>query len=180
MTKLELLRQVRQSIASTPMTLIETETGFELKYDLANAEFFTVLRLNKVSTIYELKVTLDDDKKTAVLLDQITDVQWSAGVDPDTWQPSFNLRAKQFSGTAWTYSAAAELGLDAKTLKPGIVYAYAFNQGKLKKTVTNIIKDSGYKVVMDGITKGAIVMAGIGVVVAVAATIVAIYSTKAG
>jgi hypothetical protein len=137
-------------------TAINPEKGeVYVDFDLANTDFWVVLTKRGVKKLYRIIVSVDESKKAASVQSEMHELEWSAGV------PKLGASyAKSFQkGTQYQYSAAKEWKFTGNGLEEA--YSYSVNTTPILARVKKAVKDSGYKVSMDAVSKGAVIFAGV-------------------
>lgn len=90
----ELLEAVRARTEGTPYTLVETEDGFDVGVDLADATYWTLLQQRHLTSTFTHRVRLDEAARTLAITDDSFELTWHRGLDVSGGVPVPRLGAR--------------------------------------------------------------------------------------
>jgi hypothetical protein len=168
------LRQaVAARAADTPYEMVETEDGFDLRIELANARWYGLLGTAGRKRVVQHRVTLDEARKKFVMTDDLFDVRWEAGAAPGAGMPRLvaSGEARRTTGRVIReVSFEKTFGVDAGTKKPEMVVDYVFDAAEGQKLVREPAKALGWSERWNTPAKVGVffaVLAGVGGVVVI-------------
>ena len=124
-------------------------------FDLANTDFWVVLTKRSVKKLYRIIVKADQVSHSATVQSEMHELEWSAGVP----KLGGSLKTSFQKGTQYQYSAAKEWKFTGNGLEEA--YSYSINTTPILARVKKAVKESGYNVKMDAVSKGAVIFAGV-------------------
>jgi hypothetical protein len=132
-TTAEYISAVRAATADTPYIVKETPKGFDLTIDVADARWLTLLKAHGLKKVFTHEVTLDEAKQQLTIVDVSNSLRWGAGGS------SPRLQAE----------------------KIGKVVDYSFDAGEGRGYIRDVAKAQGWSEKMGGEQKGAMIFAGV-------------------
>jgi hypothetical protein len=155
----DLLQKLRAAVAGGPYVVEETPQGFDLKVDVVDAQWYTLIRRNGLTKVFTYSVTLHEADKKYSVTDISNEVRWSAGADMDG-PPTLVAEAQQQRGRVYEKSFAIETGVDARTHELGTPVNYSFSSGEGRDLIRRVAKESGWSERMGSEQKIGLVVAG--------------------
>lgn len=158
-----LFEQVRRNAEGTPYTVTETEKGFDVALDLADATWYEVFGKAGLRVSFTHHVAVHDDRYT--ITDDSRQVHWRAGV------PTASAGASRFVGRQISFSSRKTWALLGTPEKPGVptkVVDYTFSTETGRALITGAATSLGLRQEMPLSEKVGI---GFGIVGAVGAVV---------
>lgn len=90
----ELVEAVRARLVGTPYRMVETERGFDVAVDLADATYYTLMYRKHLETTWTYRVHLDEATRTLSITDDSYRMEWKAGADVSGGVPRPTLGAR--------------------------------------------------------------------------------------
>lgn len=157
----ELTTLVRAATEGTPYTVVDQPYGFDLTIDVADASWLTATKGHRLERVFTHEVHVDPAKQRYGITDVDNRVSYSGGLASLTAERSFTR------GRVMDYSRRIELGVDAKTGRPGKVVDYTFRAGEGRAIVRRAATAAGWRERMNGEQLGALWVGGVTVVLLV-------------
>lgn len=155
----ELIAAVREAVEGTPYVVEERPYGFDLTIDIADAQWYTLLRKNGLQRVFTHEVRLQEGSKRLSTTDVSQTVRWDAGGGV-SGPPSLHFEKSFQRGRVYQYSAQKELGVDAGTGQLGTPVDYTFRSGEGRSLIREAAKRAGWSEKMGGEQLGAVIVAG--------------------
>lgn len=155
----ELIAAVREAVEGTPYVVEERPYGFDLTIDIADAQWYTLLRKNGLQRVFTHEVRLQEGSKRLSITDVSQTVRWDAGGGVSS-PPSLHFEKSFQRGRVYQYSAQKELGVDAGTGQLGTPVDYTFRSGEGRGLIREAAKRAGWSEKMGGEQLGAVIVAG--------------------
>jgi len=135
------LREELLTVNEFDAPVMVTERGDKLIFTwrYVDARWWELLSKAGLTQIYELHVKLDDERKTAVLIDVTKSVSWRAGPE------GVNIGMFGFRGVNFSYEVGKAWGI-RENFTPGKIYDYKFSPQEIKNPVLNSILQNGWQV----------------------------------
>lgn len=172
-TKAQLVDAVRRASEETPYVVQETARGFDLTVDLADARWLGAIRAHGLRKVFTYEVRVDERRQQIAIVDVSSTVSWDAGGSV----PSLSVEKRFARGRIYEWSWRKDLGVDLDSGRVGQVVDYSFDSHTGRSIIREVAKAQGWSERMSGEQKGAVVMAIIGGVGAVAAIVAAVVSS---
>ena len=169
----ELLQELRTAAAGGPYVIEETPQGFDMKIDVVDAQWYTLIRRNGLTKVFTYSVQLDEPEKRYSITDISNEVQWSAGADVDG-PPTLVAEASQQRGRVYEKSFSFQTGVDARTHELGAPVSYTFSSGEGRDLIRRVAKEAGWSERMGTEQKIGLVVAGVTVALLLVAGVVAL------
>lgn len=141
----ELVTNVRAAAEGSPYVVTEQPYGFDLRIDVVDATWYTLLRVNHIDRVFTYQVRLDESKQRMTITDVANTVEWNAGFGA---APTLRAHKSVQKGRVYEFSSHQELGLDAETGEVGKVVDYTFNAGEGRDLIRTAADDSGWSEAM--------------------------------
>jgi len=90
----ELIEAVQARVAGTPYRLEETDDGFDVGIDLADATYYTLMYQQHLDKTFTYRVELDEAAKVLAITDDSYELHWKRGADVSGGVPVPTLGAK--------------------------------------------------------------------------------------
>lgn len=90
----ELVEAVRTRLADTPYRLEETEDGFDVGIDLADATYYSLMYQQHLDKTFTYRVKLDEAAKVLAITDDSYELHWKRGTDVSGSVPVPTLGAR--------------------------------------------------------------------------------------
>jgi len=157
-----LIADLEHRFADTPYSVESTDTTVEIHADLADARFLTLSSVRRVQTAYRLSLALVDDHAVRRVGERRL-LHWTAGPD-GSWSAQWVGESQVQSGSVHTIEFHREYGVDEQG--PRAVVDYTFRSKEITDPVKDALQAHGFSVRRDASTQMGIVMAGLGIAVA--------------
>jgi hypothetical protein len=168
--------RIRARLAGTPYVVEAEGSTIRVRADLADATFLTWAAAHHVRDVRSMEVLAVGPGKTRIR-DIVQSVELSAG------RAGFTGRARTFSGRSWSYTRRIELGIGSDG-SIGRQVDIDFSSSEIQKPVIEVLKETGWYTswfaAQSAETKGAIVMAAVGGLGAVAAVVAVLVKQLSG
>lgn len=161
-TSAELIAALRERTADTPYTVVETDKGFDLTVDVADARWLTLLKAHGTKQVFTHEVALDEARQRLTITDVASSLDWSAGGST----PRLRAERSVQRGRVYQKSFRKEYGVDADTGEAGAVVDYAFDSSEGRDLVREVAAAHGWSEAMGTEQKIGLVV-GIGALVLV-------------
>ncbi|HEY7718283.1 MAG TPA: hypothetical protein VH915_05950 [Pedococcus sp.] len=155
----ELVAAVREATEGTPYVVTETEDGFDMTIDLADAQWWTLIRANGLKRVFTYEVRTYDRSKTLMITDVQNSVRWSGGAGV-SGPPSLSAEKTFKRGRVISFSMQKQYGIDARTKTLKKVVDYRFNSNEGRDIIRAAAQEAGWRERMNGEQKGAAIVAG--------------------
>jgi hypothetical protein len=175
----DLLQKLHAAADGGPYVITETPEGFDMKIDVVDAQWYTLIRRNGLTKVFTYSVRLDDADRKYSITDIANEVRWSAGADVDG-PPTLVAQARQQRGRVYEKSFAIETGVDARTHELGTPVDYTFSSGQGRDLIRRVAKESGWSEEMGTEQKIGLVVAGVTVALLVVVGLVALVIALVG
>lgn len=152
----QLIVAVREATAGSPYVVEERPYGFAVTVDVADARWWTALRANGVRRVFSHEVRTDERSRKMSITDVEQSVRWGAG---GTGAPSLRVERSFQRGRVYQYSMQKELGVDARTGRPGMPVSYTFRSGEGRDLIRAAAERTGWSEKMGAEQKGVLVFA---------------------
>ncbi|MCM2577951.1 hypothetical protein [Streptomyces meridianus] len=169
----ELIDRIRELAEGSPYVPAETPKGFDLRMDVADARWHTLMYRHRLTKVCTHHVRLDASSRTFKIIDDCRTVSWrtGAGAGGEGPVPVLSARAERIRGRSIEVSKRVEFGWN-EAGDPGKVVDYRLDSREGHRLIRKAAQEAGWKERMPAEVKGAIVMAAIGGLGAVAAVVV--------
>ncbi|WP_445256494.1 hypothetical protein [Nocardioides aurantiacus] len=142
----ELVEAVRARTEGTPYALVETEDGFDLGLDLADATYLTLMYQRRLERSFTHEVRLDEATRTMSITDSSRELTWRRGADvcggvpvPTVGARLSVARGRLVSRSFETTVAVREDG------SAGRVVDYRFDSGESRDLVRGPARELGWR-----------------------------------
>lgn len=173
----QLIAAVREAAEGTPYVVEEKPGGFDLKINVVDAQWWTLLRKSGLKKVFTYEVRTKDAAKKMVITDVANSVEWSAGGGVSS-APSLHAEKTIERGRVMQYNYRKQVGVDARTGKLGTPVSYSFRSGEGRDLIRDAGKQLGWSESMPMEQKGALIFAGaivgVGLVVGLVFAVMAI------
>ena len=157
-TSKELIEQLQTATKNTPYVITPTDQGFKLTVNIVDAKWYTVLYKNGLKETFTIDAILDEVKHTAKTTDTLYELEWQAGADAGTAAPRLGAKKNIQKGEVWNMQAGKEFGVSTDG-KVGETASWKFSSVEAKKWLDNQLKTNGWRRVLGGTAKGALIFA---------------------
>ncbi len=147
----DLRTAVAARAAGTPYVLVDTPEGFDLRIDLADAQWYGALGAAGRKKVVQHRVAVDESRCRYTLVDDLYDVRWSAGAGPtgaSAPRLEASARASRFRGRVHEVSFEKTLGGSspvAAVMRPTSVLDVVFSSAEGQRMVREPAKALGWK-----------------------------------
>lgn len=155
----QLIAAVREAAEGSPYVVQEKPYGFDLRIDIVDAQWWTLLRKSGVKRVFTYEVRTDDRAKKMTVTDVANSVRWSGGGGVSS-VPSLHMERSFQRGRVYQYSFQKEFGVDARTGRLGTPVSYSFRSGEGRDLIRDAAKRTGWSEKMPLEQKGALIFAG--------------------
>jgi hypothetical protein len=164
---------VRAKAEGTPYVVERTDTGFDVRLDLADARWFDLMHKRGLRTAYTHHVRLDEAEHALTITDDMRSVEWRAGGDVGHGgvRPVVAAQAQRAMGRFHEVSFRKEYGL-SEDGHLGEVVSYSFSSKEGLTLVREPAKELGWTEHMPAAAKVGLVFGIIGGVGGLAAVVV--------
>ena len=164
-TQREFVSRVRELADGSPYVVEETASGCDVKLDIANAQWYTLMAKEGIDKTFTFHVRLDESAGTLSVTDDSQEVSWEAGAEGQPPQPTVRKsgtrtvgRVHEFSTRkTWAWGEDGEYGKQVD---------YAFSSGEGRALIDKVAEEQGWNSTMGGAEKVGLYVA-IGAVVLV-------------
>jgi hypothetical protein len=168
----QFMSEVRRVAEGTPYTVKPTESGFDVRTDVANAQWYALMYKQGVHKVFTHHVTLDEATGRYTVTDDGYEVEWQAGAEAkgETPKPVLRARAERQTGTVREFSFRKVYAWNEQG-EYGKVLDYTFSSGEGNQLIHEAAGRLGLKKRMSASSRAGLVMGAIGGVGAVAAMV---------
>ena len=145
----QLIAAVREAAQGTPYVVEEKPGGFDLKINVVDAQWWTLLRKSGLKKVFTHRVRLDGAARTLTITDISNTFSWGAGGTT----PRLQAAAGTQRGRVHERSFRKELGVDLRSGevgKVGKVVDYSFSAGEGRDLVRAVARQHGWSEKMGG------------------------------
>jgi hypothetical protein len=172
-TKHELITELINRTNGTPYIITETDDGFRLTLNLVDAKYYTLMYKNGLKKTFTIDAKVDEPKRSVTTTDTLYELDWQAGADVNTFTPRIGAKLDVQKGEVFQFEMRKQYGVSEQG-KVGKVVDLKYSTVEIKKWLDTQLADMKWKREMGGIAKGALVVAAIAGVGAVAAVVLAL------
>ena len=155
----QLIAAVREAAEGSPYVVHEKPYGFDLRIDIVDAQWWTLLRKSGVKRVFTYEVRTSDRAKKMSITDVSNTVRWSGGGGVSS-APSLHMEKSFQRGRVYQYSFQKEVGVDARTGRLGTPVSYSFRSGEGRDLIRDAAERTGWTEKMPLEQKGALIFAG--------------------
>ena len=155
----QLIAAVREAAEGSPYVVHEKPYGFDLRIDIVDAQWWTLLRKSGVKRVFTYEVRTSDRAKKMSITDVSNTVRWSGGGGVSS-VPSLHMEKSFQRGRVYQYSFQKEVGVDARTGRLGTPVSYSFRSGEGRDLIRDAAERTGWTEKMPLEQKGALIFAG--------------------
>jgi hypothetical protein len=155
----QLIAAVREAAEGSPYVVQGRPYGFDLRIDLVDAQWWTLLRKSGVKRVFTYEVRTDDRARKMSITDVSNTVRWSGGGGVSS-APSLHMEKSFQRGRVYQYSFQKEVGVDARTGRLGTPVSYSFRSGEGRDLIRDAAERTGWTEKMPLEQKGALIFAG--------------------
>ena len=168
-----LLDQLHAATQGGPYVIEETSDGFDMKIDIVDAQWFTIMRVNGLERVFTYEVTLDEENQKYSITDVAHTVSWQAGSGAEG-PPTLTREQSTERGRVYSKSFHIETGVDARTGEVGTPVNYRFDSSEGRDLIRGVLKGNGWSEQMGSEQKIGLAVAGLTVALLVIVGLVAL------
>lgn len=142
----ELVAAVRARTEGTPYVLTETEDGFDVGIDLADATYYTMMYQKRLEKTFTYRVKLDEASSTMSITDDTYELSWKRGADVSGGVPVPTLggRVSRSMGRLESKSFEKTYAVDEQG-QFGKVVDYSFDSAEGRKLIREPAAQLGWR-----------------------------------
>lgn len=141
----ELVAAVEARLVGTPYRLVETEHGFDVGVDLADATYYTLMYQQHLEKTFTYRVRLDEDTKVLAITDDSYELEWRRGADVSGGVPvpTMGARVSRQLGRleSKSFQRTYAIGEDGEF---GEVVDFTFDSGEGRRLIREPARELGW------------------------------------
>ena len=157
------VERVRALAADTPYLVEDTEDGFDVTLDVADAKWFALFYKESLAKVCVFHVKLDHDERRFTMADDVREVSWKAGAESRDGVPApiLSMKGSRMYGRVIAFEKQKVWAWN-EHLEHGKVLDYSFTTNEGHSLIRMAAKDTGWNERMPLSMKIAITMGIIG------------------
>jgi hypothetical protein len=130
------IERVRKNASDTPYVVEETDKGFDLRIDLADARWYGVLTKSGLKRTFVFHVELEEDSRIYRVTDDSYELEWTVGAVGPVPVLGAKLEVERELGRKHEFEFKKTYALDERG-RPGAVVDYKFSSGEGRQLITD-------------------------------------------
>jgi hypothetical protein len=162
-TREQLIECVRELAHGTPYVVEDTESGFDVRVDVADATWYSLMNKEGLTKVFTHHVTVDQERRTLAVTDDSYTLTWKAGVGvgDSTSVPTVSGSAERVLGRVYEFGGEKIFAWDEKG-RYGEVVSYRLNSREGHGLIRTAADQSGFTEKAGGAQTTGLVFAVIG------------------
>jgi hypothetical protein len=149
LTKQQLIALFQQKAVDSPYIIELTPNGFNVKLNIVDAKWMTIIQANGLKKTFSIEVTLDEAKHAVQTNDRMYSLSWNAGLN-GALVPSIQAEVSTFSGSMMEISTDKRVGY-VPGAGVGLAVNYTFNSEEARGWLNAVLVEGGWQPAASGI-----------------------------